>query len=134
MIEQSQTNAAIFLTVYPTSLDLSDDDWSQLTDQINSCRSSSHLFFSLSYRPQQLIGCVIADVEKQRTVFLRFAPEMQGTWNAASVEPFAFSVDITLSSNLLQLRLPARRLPAALERDVLQSEERRPRRDHCLGT
>jgi len=68
LIEQSFTDAAVFLTVYPTTLDLTDEDYTTLGQQIKN--------YTDNY---------------DRTVFLRFAPEMQGTWNAAyGFRPVAF--------------------------------------------
>ena len=37
LIEQSFTDASVFLTVYPTQLDMADADWNQLGNQIKNC-------------------------------------------------------------------------------------------------
>jgi hypothetical protein len=70
MIERSGTDAAVFLTVYPTSgFDaVTTDDFTALAKQI------------LDY--QQNLN---------RTVFLRYAPEMQGTWMEYGQQPTAFN-------------------------------------------
>jgi len=68
LVEQSQTDAAVFLTVYPTGLDtVTDDNLKQLGEQLRG----------------------YTDV-MNRTVFLRFAPEMQGTWNPYGFQPTKF--------------------------------------------
>ncbi|KAL8286187.1 hypothetical protein RQP46_004675 [Phenoliferia psychrophenolica] len=60
LIELSQTDAAVFLTVYPTDgFDaVSDADFTALAQQISDYHTINN-----------------------RTVFLRYAPEMQGLWN-----------------------------------------------------
>jgi len=68
LVEQSQTDAAVFLTVYPTGLDtVTDENLKQLGEQLRG----------------------YTDV-MNRTVFLRFAPEMQGTWNPYGFQPTKF--------------------------------------------
>ncbi|KAH9464229.1 hypothetical protein Pst134EB_003761 [Puccinia striiformis f. sp. tritici] len=68
LIEQSQTDAAVFLTVYPTGFDtVTDDDLKLLGVQLQG----------------------YTDV-LNRTVFLRFAPEMQGLWNPYGFQPTRF--------------------------------------------
>ncbi|KAG0151708.1 hypothetical protein CROQUDRAFT_650734 [Cronartium quercuum f. sp. fusiforme G11] len=68
MIENTATDAGVFITVYPTSLTiLSDNDYTVLGNQI------------LAYQK-----------DFNRTVFLRWAPEMQGRWNAYGQQPVAF--------------------------------------------
>lgn len=69
LIEQTNTDAAVFLTVYPTSLDIPDSDLNLLATQLASYTNTTTL---------------------NRTVFLRFAPEMQGTWNPYGFQPTAF--------------------------------------------
>lgn len=65
LIEQTQTDAAVFLTVYPSALDaVTDDDLVALGAQLKSYTDDFN-----------------------RTVFLRFAPEMQGTWNPYGFQP-----------------------------------------------
>ncbi|MBW0541169.1 hypothetical protein O181_080884 [Austropuccinia psidii MF-1] len=68
LIEQTQTDAAVFLTVYPTSIDaVADSDLNALGIQLASYKN-----------------------DLNRTVFLRFAPEMQGAWNPYGFQPTAF--------------------------------------------
>lgn len=68
LIEQTQTDAAVFLTVYPTGLDtVTDDDLKLLGTQLQGYTQVMN-----------------------RTVFLRFAPEMQGTWNPYGFQPTKF--------------------------------------------
>lgn len=68
LIEQTQTDAAVLLTVYPTGFDtVTDDDLKSLGVQLSGY---THDF--------------------NRTVFLRFAPEMQGAWNAYGFQPTGF--------------------------------------------
>ncbi|GAA6041634.1 hypothetical protein JCM8097_007782 [Rhodosporidiobolus ruineniae] len=68
-IEESETDAAVFLTVYPTTgfNNVTTDDFTILAQQI--------LVYQTTYN---------------RTVFLRYAPEMQGTWMAYGQEPTQF--------------------------------------------
>ncbi|GAA5861372.1 hypothetical protein JCM3774_000227 [Rhodotorula dairenensis] len=68
-IEQSGTDAAVFLTVYPTEgfAAVTDDDFIALGKQI------------LDYQ-----------TTLNRTTFLRYAPEMQGVWMAYGQQPTAF--------------------------------------------
>ncbi|POY71229.1 hypothetical protein BMF94_5541 [Rhodotorula taiwanensis] len=68
-IEQSGTDAAVFLTVYPTNgfNAVTDDDFIALGKQI------------LDYQ-----------TNLNRTTFLRYAPEMQGTWMTYGQKPTEF--------------------------------------------
>ncbi|SCV68337.1 BQ2448_458 [Microbotryum intermedium] len=70
LIEATNTDAAIFLTVYPGSgfAAVATSDFTALGSQI------------LEYQ-----------VKYNRTVFLRYAPEMQGTWNLYGQQPTAFN-------------------------------------------
>ncbi|BGP12272.1 hypothetical protein JCM10213_000033 [Rhodosporidiobolus nylandii] len=70
MIERSSTDAAVFLTVYPTSgfSAVTDDDFTALGRQIYDYQANLN-----------------------RTVFLRYAPEMQGLWMAYGQQPTAFN-------------------------------------------
>ncbi|KAI8458947.1 hypothetical protein BY996DRAFT_6410550 [Phakopsora pachyrhizi] len=68
LIEQTQTEAAILLTVIPAGFNVSDQDLSDLAKQLSS------------YSKPPL----------SRTVFLRFAPEMQGIWNPYGFQPTQF--------------------------------------------
>ncbi|KAM0755405.1 glycoside hydrolase [Meredithblackwellia eburnea MCA 4105] len=69
LIELSETDAAVFLTVYPAGgfSTVADSDFAAL-------------------------GLQILDYQKSlnRTVFLRYAPEFQGTWNKYGMQPTAF--------------------------------------------
>lgn len=68
VIENTATDAAVFITVYPTALTLlSDNDYTVLGNQI------------LAYQ-----------TDYNRTVFLRWAPEMQGRWNPYGQLPVLF--------------------------------------------
>ncbi|KAA1088852.1 hypothetical protein PGTUg99_032464 [Puccinia graminis f. sp. tritici] len=68
LIEQTQTDAAVFLTVYPTGLDVvTDDDLKLLGVQLQGYTEVLN-----------------------RTVFLRFGPEMQGQWNPYGFQPTKF--------------------------------------------
>jgi hypothetical protein len=67
-VEQTQTDAAVFLTVYPTGYDtVTDDDLKLLGLQLQGYTEVMN-----------------------RTVFLRFAPEMQGQWNPYGFQPTKF--------------------------------------------
>ncbi|GAA5858385.1 hypothetical protein JCM8547_004673 [Rhodosporidiobolus lusitaniae] len=67
-IERSGTDAAVFLTVYPTTWDaVTTADLESLAKQIYDYQANSN-----------------------RTVFLRYAPEMQGTWMTYGQQPTAF--------------------------------------------
>ncbi|GAA5955194.1 hypothetical protein JCM8115_001879 [Rhodotorula mucilaginosa] len=68
-IEQSGTDAAVFLTIYPTEgfAAVTDEDFIALGKQI------------LDYQ-----------TTLNRTTFLRYAPEMQGTWMRYGQQPTAF--------------------------------------------
>lgn len=70
MIERSGTDAAVFLTVYPTSgFDaVTTADFDALAKQILDYQTTNN-----------------------RTVFLRYAPEMQGTWMVYGQQPTAFN-------------------------------------------
>ncbi|SCZ90202.1 BZ3500_MvSof-1268-A1-R1_Chr1-3g01836 [Microbotryum saponariae] len=70
LIEATNTDAAIFLTVYPATgfAAVATSDFTALGSQI------------LEYQ-----------VKYNRTVFLRYAPEMQGTWNQYGQQPTAFN-------------------------------------------
>lgn len=65
MIEQTQTDAAVYLTVYPSTFNLRDADWAVLGGQL---RNYTEVY--------------------NRTVFLRFAPEMQGIWMPCALVRF----------------------------------------------
>ncbi|TNY18137.1 glycoside hydrolase superfamily [Rhodotorula diobovata] len=68
LIERSATDAAVFLTIYPTSFEaITDDDFTELGKQI------------LDYQDNL-----------NRTVFLRYAPEMQGSWMTYGFDPVGF--------------------------------------------
>jgi len=68
LIENTATDAAVFLTVYPTELSaLSDADYTTLGNQL------------LAYAK-----------DFNRTTFLRWAPEMQGRWNEYGQQPVAY--------------------------------------------
>ncbi|PLW41636.1 hypothetical protein PCASD_05401 [Puccinia coronata f. sp. avenae] len=68
LVEQTQTDAAVFLTVYPTGYDtVTDDDLKLLGLQLQGYTEVMN-----------------------RTVFLRFAPEMQGQWNPYGFQPTKF--------------------------------------------
>ncbi|KAH8921991.1 glycoside hydrolase family 26 protein [Atractiella rhizophila] len=69
LIEATQTDAAIYLTVYPNKgfEAVTDTDISQLTQQIASWKAPVN-----------------------RTVLLRYAPEMQGNWFTYGLQPTAF--------------------------------------------
>ncbi|OAV87113.1 hypothetical protein PTTG_29564 [Puccinia triticina 1-1 BBBD Race 1] len=68
LIENTATDAAVFLTVYPAALNtISDADYTILGTQL------------LAYTK-----------DFNRTVFLRWAPEMQGRWNEYGQQPVAF--------------------------------------------
>ncbi|KAG0146197.1 hypothetical protein CROQUDRAFT_715707 [Cronartium quercuum f. sp. fusiforme G11] len=69
LIEQTNTDAAVFLTVYPTSFNISDSDFNILGNQLAAYTNQTGL---------------------NRTVFLRFGPEMQGTWNPYGFQPTAY--------------------------------------------
>lgn len=59
----------MFLTVYPTSLNIADADLNALGTQLATYTNTTTL---------------------NRTVFLRFGPEMQGTWNVYGFQPTAY--------------------------------------------
>ncbi|CEQ38579.1 SPOSA6832_00009, partial [Sporobolomyces salmonicolor] len=84
-IELSATDAAVFLTVYPTSgfAAVTDDDFTALGQQI------------LNY--QQALN---------RTVFLRYAPEMQGTWMTYGMQPTEFNTSWHSMYNLVKAVAP----------------------------
>ncbi|GAA5954071.1 hypothetical protein JCM21900_005398 [Sporobolomyces salmonicolor] len=84
-IELSATDAAVFLTVYPTSgfAAVTDDDFTALGQQI------------LNY--QQVLN---------RTVFLRYAPEMQGTWMTYGMQPTEFNTSWHSMYNLVKAVAP----------------------------
>jgi len=69
LIERSGTDAAVFLTVYPSEgFDtLTPDDFTALGNQL--------LNYTSNYN---------------RTTFLRWAPEMNGNWNAYGLQPIAY--------------------------------------------
>ncbi|GAA5846837.1 hypothetical protein JCM9279_004460 [Rhodotorula babjevae] len=68
LIERSSTDAAVFLTIYPTSFAaITDDDFTNLAKQIYDYQANLN-----------------------RTVFLRYAPEMQGTWMTYGFDPVGF--------------------------------------------
>ncbi|KAH9443658.1 hypothetical protein KEM48_009771 [Puccinia striiformis f. sp. tritici PST-130] len=68
LVENTATDAAVFLTVYPAALSaISDTDYSSLGTQL------------LAYTK-----------DFNRTVFLRWAPEMQGRWNEYGQQPVAY--------------------------------------------
>lgn len=68
LIENTATDAAVFLTVYPTTLSaISNDDYVLLGNQL------------LAYQK-----------DFNRTAFLRWAPEMQGRWNDYGQQPVAY--------------------------------------------
>ncbi|GAA6010200.1 hypothetical protein JCM10207_005663 [Rhodosporidiobolus poonsookiae] len=85
MIERSGTDAAVFLTVYPASgFDtVTDDDFTALGKQI------------LDYQ-----------VNLNRTVFLRYAPEMQGLWMEYGQQPTAFNQSWHQMYNLVKATAP----------------------------
>jgi len=68
-IEESGTDAAVFLTVYPMSglYNITQDDYTALGNQI--------LNYTENY---------------DRQVFLRFGPEMNGNWNIYGLQPLRF--------------------------------------------
>ncbi|KAK4055104.1 hypothetical protein OIV83_000384 [Microbotryomycetes sp. JL201] len=69
IIEESGTDAAVFLTVYPAQgfAAVSDDDFTALGQQILDYQTSLN-----------------------RTTYLRYAPEMQGLWNRYGNQPTEF--------------------------------------------
>lgn len=68
LIENTATDAAVFLTVYPSDLNqISDTDYTILGNQL------------LAYQK-----------DFNRTVFLRWGPEMQGRWNQYGQQPVAY--------------------------------------------
>ncbi|KAI8453730.1 glycoside hydrolase superfamily [Phakopsora pachyrhizi] len=68
LIENTATDAAVFLSVYPDSLtNLTDNDFTTLSHQI------------MAYQK-----------DFNRTVFLRFAPEMQGRWFPYGQQPVQY--------------------------------------------
>ncbi|BGP36250.1 hypothetical protein JCM10449v2_000148 [Rhodotorula kratochvilovae] len=84
LIERSATDAAVFLTIYPTTFDeVTDDDFTSLGKQI------------LDY--QQNLN---------RTVFLRYAPEMQGTWMTYGFDPVGFLQSWTNMYTLIKAVAP----------------------------
>lgn len=70
MIEETASDASIFLTVYPyTGLNMvTDQDFEDLANQILNYQSAPY----------------------NRSVFLRYAPEMNGQWMSFGVQPTAF--------------------------------------------
>ncbi|ORY62712.1 hypothetical protein BCR35DRAFT_308942 [Leucosporidium creatinivorum] len=70
LLEATQTNASLFLTVYPTTT----------LDLINST--------SLTLLGEQILGYQSAPYN--RSVFLRYAPEMQGDWFVYGLAPTSF--------------------------------------------
>lgn len=94
LIEKSDTDAAVFLTVYPSlGFDaVADSDYSALASQILDCWSSSYL--TSHYASGRLTDSDYPSQDRttlNRTVFLRYAPEMQGTWNLYGQQPSAFN-------------------------------------------
>ncbi|GAA5975084.1 hypothetical protein JCM11641_000025 [Rhodosporidiobolus odoratus] len=84
MIERSSTDAAIFITIYPTSLSaITDDDFTALGKQIYDYQANLN-----------------------RTVFLRYAPEMQGTWMPYGMQPTAFLASWKQLYNLVKTVAP----------------------------
>jgi hypothetical protein len=78
-VVQTETAAAIYLTVYPQSLDrVSDPDLRLLGQQIAGYQRVSNIKTTTTTSPTS------------RQVFLRFAPEMQGSWMAYGVKPTQF--------------------------------------------
>jgi hypothetical protein len=82
-IEQSGTDAAVFVTVYPSSFDIANQDLVNLGNQLKNCSFLLSLGFFFTFSSvvdTRCAPCVDTD-NYNRTVFLRWAPEMQGTWN-----------------------------------------------------
>ncbi|POW04706.1 hypothetical protein PSTT_10202 [Puccinia striiformis] len=69
LVENTATDAAVFLTVYPAALSaISDTDYSSLGTQLLACQYQGF----------------------QSNCFLRWAPEMQGRWNEYGQQPVAY--------------------------------------------
>jgi hypothetical protein len=95
LIEKTATDARVFLTVYPSDINnVTVPDLTVLGNQIADCEFRPPHFPARSL----LLGSGIntgsplpTDQNKlNRTVFLRWAPEMQGIWNTYGQQPVAF--------------------------------------------
>lgn len=86
LIELSGTDAAVFLTVYPYQG-----------------------FNTVTVADFTALGEQILDYQKNlnRTVFLRYAPEMQGIWNAYGMQPTGFNVSWHIMYNAVKSVAPA---------------------------
>lgn len=90
-IEQSGTDAAVFLTVYPTSGfgAVQTSDFEALGSQIKACP-----FRSMAQGGAQSETYDVTSADQtlyNRTVFLRYAPEMQGLWFPYGNQPVEFN-------------------------------------------
>lgn len=107
MIELSGTDAAVFLTVYPYQgfNTVSVADFSALGEQILDCESRSHA----ATREARRADAPASTDQKNlnRTVFLRYAPEMQGIWNVYGMQPTAFNVSWHIMYNAVKAIAPA---------------------------
>lgn len=102
LVELSGTSAAIFLTVYPTSLSgIADSDLQALANQI------------LSYQSSPL----------NRDVYLRYGPEMQGNWMPYGGQPSAYVTQWKRMHDVIRATAPKTVLVwapnGAMVRDVL---------------
>ena len=111
LIERSGTDAAVFLTVYPEQgfAAAGEADFTALANQILFCqykKSSVRLSAPRLTRYLRSFFCSLDQANLSRTVFLRYAPEMQGLWNVYGFRPIEFLASWTLMYSTIKTIAP----------------------------